>query len=196
MFTFLAVNFQNCIIEHETIISKTLKTETVKNKYFKDYTGEIKSLGAWGGDFVLAAGPINSKNYQNNYDKFVNKWKKYIRKWEVRAFKLKGVKVLPHHKSFSYLINWLKLEEIATLESKPGIAPTLNHLENLLIILRKDPAKFIIRTPFDPKDASNWIHKKTQIKELVLPYTVGGDKQVSDLFSLFDNIINLMLEDK
>ena len=145
---------------------------------------------------LKAIDPINSKNYQNNYDKFVNKWKKYIRKWEVRAFKLKGVKVLPHHKSFSYLINWLKLEEIATLESKPGIAPTLNHLENLLIILRKDPAKFIIRTPFDPKDASNWIHKKTQIKELVLPYTVGGDKQVSDLFSLFDNIINLMLEDK
>ena len=59
------LNFQNCIIEHETIISKTLKTETVKNKYFKDYTGEIKSLGAWGGDFVLAAGPINSKNYFN-----------------------------------------------------------------------------------------------------------------------------------
>ena len=30
---------------------------------FKDYKGEIKSLGAWGGDFVLAAGPINTPEY-------------------------------------------------------------------------------------------------------------------------------------
>ena len=49
------------------MISKTLELKSVKNKYFKDYSGEIKSLGAWGGDFILAAGPINSKNYF--YDK-------------------------------------------------------------------------------------------------------------------------------
>jgi hypothetical protein len=35
----------------------------VKFKYFQDYSGEIKSLGAWGGDFILAAGPSNSKEY-------------------------------------------------------------------------------------------------------------------------------------
>ena len=35
----------------------------MKNKYFLDYDGEIKSLGAWGGDFILAAGPENSKDF-------------------------------------------------------------------------------------------------------------------------------------
>ena len=35
----------------------------VKEIYFSDYSGEIKSLGAWGGDFILAAGPINTKKY-------------------------------------------------------------------------------------------------------------------------------------
>ena len=57
------LDFQNCIKKHENIISETLKTIPVKNKYFNDYKGEIKSLGAWGGDFILAAGPINSKKY-------------------------------------------------------------------------------------------------------------------------------------
>ena len=57
------LDFQNCIKKHENIISETLKTTPVKNKYFNDYKGEIKSLGAWGGDFILAAGPINSKKY-------------------------------------------------------------------------------------------------------------------------------------
>jgi len=60
------LDFQNCIIKHENIISKTLKIDTIKNMYFKDYEGQIKSLGAWGGDFILAAGPLNSKKYFYN----------------------------------------------------------------------------------------------------------------------------------
>ena len=35
-------------------------------KFFKDYSGEIKSLGAWGGDFILAAGPSSSIEYFQN----------------------------------------------------------------------------------------------------------------------------------
>ena len=49
--------------EHEELISQILRKEKVKNKYFLDYDGEIKSLGAWGGDFILAAGPENSNDY-------------------------------------------------------------------------------------------------------------------------------------
>ena len=64
------LDFQNCLIKHENIISKTLKIDTIKNIYFKDYEGQIKSLGAWGGDFILAAGPVNSKKYF--YDKGYN----------------------------------------------------------------------------------------------------------------------------
>ena len=56
-------SFQNLIFEHEKTLSKTLKKEMVKEVFFNDYRGEIKSLGAWGGDFILAAGPKDSKKY-------------------------------------------------------------------------------------------------------------------------------------
>ena len=56
-------DFQKCISEHELIISKTIGKELIQKKYFNDYNGKIKSLGAWGGDFILAAGPLNSKDY-------------------------------------------------------------------------------------------------------------------------------------
>lgn len=51
------------IVEHEQIISSIIKLEPVKNKLFSDYFGEIKSLGAWGGDFVLATGNEDTPNY-------------------------------------------------------------------------------------------------------------------------------------
>jgi len=45
--------FERIIVDHEIIMSKILKTRRVKELYFNDFDGEIKSLGAWGGDFVM-----------------------------------------------------------------------------------------------------------------------------------------------
>ena len=60
------LSFNELIEKHETIISSKIKKETVKNTLFKDFNGSIKSLGAWGGDFVLACGHNNLKNYFKN----------------------------------------------------------------------------------------------------------------------------------
>jgi len=46
-------NFNKLILEHEAIISQTLNIPRAKELYFPDFEGEVKSLGAWGGDFVL-----------------------------------------------------------------------------------------------------------------------------------------------
>lgn len=46
--------FEELINEHENLVSVTLHLPKVKDLYFKDYWGSVKSLGAWGGDFVLA----------------------------------------------------------------------------------------------------------------------------------------------
>ena len=51
------------IIAHEQIISSIIKQKPVKKRLFADYFGEIKSLGAWGGDFVLATGNENTSSY-------------------------------------------------------------------------------------------------------------------------------------
>lgn len=48
------VEFENLIVQHETLVSETLGLTRAQALYFEDYWGQIKSLGAWGGDFVLA----------------------------------------------------------------------------------------------------------------------------------------------
>ncbi|WP_420552471.1 GYDIA family GHMP kinase [Tenacibaculum aiptasiae] len=53
------------IVEHEQIISSIIKQQPVKKRLFSDYFGEIKSLGAWGGDFILATGNDDSIDYFN-----------------------------------------------------------------------------------------------------------------------------------
>lgn len=59
-------DFCTLIDQHEQVISDFLKLPKVKDLYFSDFQGSIKSLGAWGGDFVLA---ISDRENTENYFK-------------------------------------------------------------------------------------------------------------------------------
>ena len=61
-------SFSKLLSEHEAVLSSYLRLPTVKDSLFKDFSGTIKSLGAWGGDFVLA---IGEESYIKEY--FISK---------------------------------------------------------------------------------------------------------------------------
>ena len=60
--------FSKLLSEHEAVLSSYLRLSTAKDSLFKDFSGTIKSLGAWGGDFVLA---IGEESYIKEY--FISK---------------------------------------------------------------------------------------------------------------------------
>lgn len=55
--------FVEALENHENILAKILEIQTVKETFFSDFNGTIKSLGAWGGDFVLVASQQNPTSY-------------------------------------------------------------------------------------------------------------------------------------
>ncbi|THV61684.1 GHMP kinase [Flagellimonas alvinocaridis] len=59
----ILTKFESLMEEHEAILSEILQIPTVKSRIFPDYPNAIKSLGAWGGDFVLAVGNENTLDY-------------------------------------------------------------------------------------------------------------------------------------
>lgn len=56
-------DFERLMQLHETLLSDALGIPTVKEELFPDYKGSIKSLGAWGGDFILVSGNVGSSAY-------------------------------------------------------------------------------------------------------------------------------------
>ncbi|MEQ1890461.1 MAG: zinc ABC transporter substrate-binding protein [Alphaproteobacteria bacterium] len=141
---------------------------------------------------LKAVDPVQAGSYQAHYDAFSGKWAAAAARWETEAAGLKGMPVVAHHKSFSYLLDWLGMREAGSLEAKPGIPPTAANLEALLQTLKSHPARIIIRTPYDPEDASAWLSEKTGTPAVVLPFTVGGDAESADLFALFERTIRLL----
>lgn len=102
--------------------------------------------------------------------------------------------MIAHHQPWVYLEVWLGLEELATLEPVLSIPPTAGHLGYLLSRFGDSGgADFIIRAPFQSEKASVWLSERTGIPAIMLPLTVGGSEQATDLFKFFDDIINRLL---
>lgn len=55
--------FEELIKSHEAILSKIIRQKPVQENLFSDYFGQTKSLGAWGGDFILATGNTDTPSY-------------------------------------------------------------------------------------------------------------------------------------
>lgn len=58
--------FIGLLDEHENLIGRILDVKPIKKELFSDFSGGIKSLGGWGGDFILVASEVNPTNYFRN----------------------------------------------------------------------------------------------------------------------------------
>ncbi len=140
--------------------------------------------------------PSRSGAYRERLASFQSRWADAMTGWQKRTERLRGMEVIVHHKAWSYLLHWSGLERVASLERVSGIPPTASHLAQVFELARNSGTKAIIRAPFEPVDASDWLFGKTAIPVVELPFTVGGHPEVRDLFSLFDVTLTLLEEIK
>jgi len=135
----------------------------------------------------------NAEFFQQNTDAFLLKWNEAIQKWQKKAEILKGRKIIAHHKSWVYLTNWLGLKTIAYLEPKPSVAPTANHLSKLIKTSKVENPEMIIYAAYQNPKSAKWLEKRSGVKAIELPFTIGGTKQATNLFTFFDDTIDRLI---
>ncbi len=136
----------------------------------------------------------NAAYYQTRYRDFTQRWNIAMQRWEKQAAPLRGVAIVVQHKGFPYLEHWLGLREVAALEPKPGVEPTSAHLSEVLEQLKREPAKMILRAAYNDGRGSEWLAQRAKISVAVLPFTVGGSDKAKDLFGLFDDTVQQLLD--
>lgn len=154
----------------------------------------IRRISSALGQRLAEIDPANAAHYEIRLADFRDRWNAAIDAWEQRSTVLAGLRLASNHRSFSYFAAWLDLDIVATLEPKPGIPASGAQLAVLLKQLAPNPPAAVIRTQYANEKPSRWLSTRLEIPELKLPYTIGGDDNVIDLFSLFDESI-AMLED-
>jgi len=142
---------------------------------------------------LIQLDPVNTAYYRQRLAAFDQQWRAAIAKWEIQAAPLKGVSIIAHHKGFPYMNNWLGLKEVAELEPKPGMEPSAAYLGKVLNELQQHPARMVIRAAYQNERPSEWIAERAHIPAVMLPFTVGGTPQATDLFAMFDDTIQRLL---
>lgn len=138
--------------------------------------------------------PGQADYYTQRHAGFSTRWQAAIERWTQAAAPLRGMAVVTHHKSWAYMINWLGLREVGTLESKPGVPPSTSHLANLLQTLERENVRIIARSSYQNSRGSHWLSERTDIVAEVIPHTVGSVEGADDLFGMFDVMIQRLLE--
>lgn len=133
--------------------------------------------------------PSNAAFYQARLASFTARWNAAMAKWEQQGAGLRGVAVVEHHKNMEYLMGWLGMRQVGTLEPKPGVEPSAAHLGELLAQLQRQPAKMVLRAAYQDGRASQWLSEHAHIPAVAVPFTVGADDKSKDLFALFDSTI-------
>jgi len=136
----------------------------------------------------------NAAIYEQRWQDFSQRWQLAINKWQQLAAPLKGASIVVQHNSWGYLFDWLGLNKVAELEVKPGVPPTVDDLNNVLNKLKATPAKIVINAAYQPSRATDWLVDKTGITKVTLPFTIGGNAESTNLFSLFDDTIQRLLD--
>lgn len=138
--------------------------------------------------------PAHASAYRTRGQDFGLRWNKAMARWQIRAAPLKGMAVAVQHPSFVYLLNWLEMRTVVTLEPKPGVEPSVGHLAQVATQLKTTPAKMVLRAAYQSPRPADWLAQRVGIPAVTLPYTVGGSDRASDVFGLFDDTLDQLLK--
>jgi zinc/manganese transport system substrate-binding protein len=107
-------------------------------------------------------------------------------RWKAAMAPYKGLKVVTYHRSWPNFAEAFGLDVVGYVEPKPGIPPSPSHTLALIQQMKHDNVKVIVIEPyFDPK-TPNSIGSQTGAQVVTLAPSVGGEKEATDYFKLFD----------
>ena len=141
---------------------------------------------------LIQIDPANQLIYQTKLKGFSQKWQAMMNQWDKQIFKNKSIVV--YHNSWIYLQQWLSLNQVATLEPKPGIPPTSSHLRRLLFALQQSSAQMIIYASYQDDKAAKWLARKTGIPIVALDSSPATGESLIHWFERLVNQIETVLK--
>ena len=115
------------------------------------------------------------------------------KQWLAAMAPYRGTKVVTYHRSFPNFAKRFGLDIIGYVEPRPGIPPTPQHTLDLINEMKRQNVKLILVEPYFDLKTPKKIGSDTGAEVLVLPPSVGGVKEVTDYFKLFDYDIDLLV---
>ena len=136
----------------------------------------------------------DSQYFQQRFQDFDRRLTAAEKNWDAQMAPYKGRKVVTYHTSWSNFAKHFGLQVVGYIEPRPGIPPTPAHTIEIIQLIKRDNVKVVVVEPYFDLKTPNSIGSATGAKVIVLLPSVGGEKEVTDYFKLFDYDINLLIQ--
>ena len=136
--------------------------------------------------------PADSEYFQRRFQDFDERLTAAEQKWDAEMAPYRGRKVVTYHNSFTNFAKHFHLQVVGYVEPRPGIPPTPSHTFELVGLMKRENCKLILVEPYFDLKTPNSIGAATGAKVQVYLPSVGGEKQVTSYFELFDYDIDLL----
>ena len=124
--------------------------------------------------------------FGQRYADFEQRLKQADQRWQTEMKSYAGRKIVTYHRSWPNFAEHFHLDVIGYVEPRPGIPPSPQHTVELIQQMKRDGIKVIVVEPYFDLKTPNSIARETGGKVMVLPPSVGGEKEITDYFKLFD----------
>ncbi len=124
---------------------------------------------------------------------FTTRLDEATKRWLSMMAPYRGTKMVTYHRAFPNFAERFGLDIMGYGEPRPGIPPTPQHTLDLMNEMKRQNVKLVLVEPYFDLKTPLAIGRNTGAEVLVMPPSVGGTKEVSDYFKLFDYDLNLLI---
>jgi zinc/manganese transport system substrate-binding protein len=143
---------------------------------------------------LAAISPNDGAYFSQQEEAFEKRVSDGEKRWLATMAPYKGTKVVTYHRSWPNFAERFGLDVIGYVEPKPGIPPSPSHTLELIKEMKRQNVKIILVEPYFDTKTPNSIARETGAKVLVMPPSVGGEKEITDYIKLFDYDIKLLVD--
>jgi zinc/manganese transport system substrate-binding protein len=137
--------------------------------------------------------PQHQAAFEKNLKAYVAELDNWIGRWEKMAAPLKGVKFVEYHQEWVYFANRYGLKRVGTVELKPGIEPTPNHVVNLVQQIKAEKIPLLLYGAQNPR-LPQQIANETGIKALRLYSNSGGRPETDTYIKWIDYTLRTLVQ--
>jgi zinc/manganese transport system substrate-binding protein len=131
--------------------------------------------------------------FQQRYKEFDQKLTTAQKGWTAKMAPYKGRKVVTYHRSWPNFCERFGLVVADYVEPRPGIPPTPSHTLDLINKMKAEKIKLLLIEPYFDRKTPDSVARAVGGDVAVLMPSVGGNKEITDYFHLFDYDINLLV---
>jgi zinc/manganese transport system substrate-binding protein len=136
--------------------------------------------------------PSDGQYFQGRFQDFDKRLTAAEQKWDQEMKPYRGRKIVTYHRSFPNFAKHFNLDVIGYVEPRPGIPPTPSHTLELIQQMKRENCRVVLVEPYFDLKTPQSIGRATNSQVVVYLPSVGGEKQVTTYFELFDYDIGLL----